>query len=191
MNYGESFGWAVSMVFVLQSLQFGFGCEGQDCEESRKSESSRKPTTRHSEFLKQFNEMNTRLEEKKHRDYGEVLPFIGLTGSSRLNRNCCQNGGTCILGSFCACPKHFIGRSCEYDERIRNCGAIPHGEWVQKGCSYCRCGYGVLHCFPRVFQENCDDTQEEYKFHSNGCRLHQSWSYLVILALLTLALHLL
>lgn len=37
----------------------------------------------------------------------------------------------------------------------RKCGVIPHGEWVQKGCSYCRCGYGVLHCFPNVFNKHC------------------------------------
>ena len=37
----------------------------------------------------------------------------------------------------------------------RSCGVIPHGEWVQKGCSYCRCGYGTLHCFPHVFHRDC------------------------------------
>lgn len=37
----------------------------------------------------------------------------------------------------------------------RNCGVILHGEWVQKGCSYCRCGYGMLHCFPQVFHSDC------------------------------------
>lgn len=37
----------------------------------------------------------------------------------------------------------------------RSCGLIPHGEWVQKGCSYCRCGYGMLHCFPHVFHKDC------------------------------------
>ncbi|XP_061554529.1 teratocarcinoma-derived growth factor 1 isoform X2 [Phycodurus eques] len=95
--------------------------------------------------------------DRKHRDANAVVPFIGLTDTAEQSRSCCKNGGTCILGSFCACPPFFIGRSCEYNQRIRHCGLIPHGEWVRKGCSYCRCGYGFLHCFPRVFHKDCED----------------------------------
>ncbi|XP_023678901.1 teratocarcinoma-derived growth factor 1 isoform X1 [Paramormyrops kingsleyae] len=104
---------------------------------------------------------------------------------SRQSRSCCQNGGTCILGSFCACPKHFTGRSCEYDDRIRNCGGILHGEWVKKGCSYCRCGYGVFHCFPQVFHHNCDDSQEVLWFRSAGSEMQQPQCF-VCLALFCL-----
>ncbi|XP_075885993.1 teratocarcinoma-derived growth factor 1, partial [Nelusetta ayraudi] len=98
--------------------------------------------------------------DRKHRDASAVLPFTGLTDRAEQSRRCCKNGGTCILGSFCACPPFYAGRSCEYDQRIRRCGSIPHGEWVQKGCSYCRCGYGALHCFQNIFKD-CDDSEAE------------------------------
>uniref|UniRef100_UPI003AAB064B teratocarcinoma-derived growth factor 1 n=1 Tax=Centroberyx gerrardi TaxID=166262 RepID=UPI003AAB064B len=167
----------LSAVFTLQTAAAASsGCEEEECSsKSQTSPSSSSSSFRSKalhpsqEFLGQLAQVNAPSSgERKHRDAGAVLPFIGLTGSAKQSRTCCKNGGTCILGSFCACPQHFTGRSCEYDERIRSCGLISHGEWVQKGCSYCRCGYGVLHCFPHVFHKDCDDSDEVRWFRSSG-----------------------
>ncbi|KAJ8385516.1 hypothetical protein AAFF_G00185520 [Aldrovandia affinis] len=179
MSQDIFFRFLLSAVVASQAVHIAAGCDGPGC---NKMIRTRKPT-QHAEHLNQFNEMNS--EQRKHRESESIIPFVGLTESAKQSRNCCQNGGTCILGSFCACPKHYTGRRCEYDERVRSCGVIPHGEWVQKGCSYCRCGYGILHCFPQVFQDNCDDSQEVVWFPSYGSRTRQS-EYFVCLALLLL-----
>ncbi|XP_071982333.1 protein Cripto isoform X1 [Engystomops pustulosus] len=84
----------------------------------------------------------------KHKRTGEKIPFIGLTKTSTLDKHCCKNGGTCMLGSFCACPKHFTGRHCEFDLRNRHCGSVAHGHWLPRRCALCRCFYGVMYCFP-------------------------------------------
>ncbi|XP_062870822.1 cryptic protein-like [Trichomycterus rosablanca] len=170
----------LSAIVACQTITPTSGCEGAGCESAKVPG---KPD-QYSELLNQFNRMNSPAASHQHRDSGAVLPFIGLTGSATQSRNCCKNGGTCILGSFCACPKHFTGRSCEYDERNRNCGVIPHGEWVQKGCSYCRCGYGVLHCFNQIFHDNCDDSQEVRWFHSDAPRTGWSKIFLCVVFLL-------
>uniref|UniRef100_A0A673YI15 Teratocarcinoma-derived growth factor 1 n=1 Tax=Salmo trutta TaxID=8032 RepID=A0A673YI15_SALTR len=140
------------------------GCEGSECTKTievlTKTVDSGNTIQQNADYLNQFKEINSPAGDRKHCDVGLVLPFIGLTGSPKQSRNCCKNGGACILGSFC-----FIGRSCEYDERVR---IIPHGEGVQNGCSYCRCGFGVLHCFPQVFHEDCDEDQEVRWFRSMG-----------------------
>ncbi|XP_016846912.2 cryptic protein [Anolis carolinensis] len=117
-------------------------CEGENCDNISSHEKQNTPS-------ETFNILNNLNSEKKNKP-SNVLPFIGITDASKLSKHCCHNGGTCFLGTFCICPKHFTGRHCEYDTRIRNCGALGHGEWSQEGCQLCRCIYGTMDCFTQT-----------------------------------------
>ncbi|XP_062056694.1 protein Cripto [Lepus europaeus] len=79
---------------------------------------------------------------------------VRIQDSKQLNKSCCLNGGTCMLGSFCACPPSFSGRNCEV-HRL-NCGRVPHDTWLPKRCSMCKCWQGELHCFSQPFLPGCE-----------------------------------
>ncbi|XP_059967208.1 teratocarcinoma-derived growth factor 1 [Mesoplodon densirostris] len=91
----------------------------------------------------------------RHRP-SHFVPSTGIQNSKELNRTCCLNGGTCMLGSFCACPPSFYGRNCEHDMRKQNCGSVPHDTWLPRKCSMCKCWHGQFRCFPQPFLPGCD-----------------------------------
>ncbi|XP_024099463.2 putative protein CRIPTO3 [Pongo abelii] len=86
----------------------------------------------------------------------QLVTPMGIQDSKELNRTCCLNGGTCMLGSFCACLPSFCGRNCEQDVCKENCGSVPHDTRLPKKCSMCKCWHGQLRCFPQAFLPGCD-----------------------------------
>uniref|UniRef100_A0A8D0KKG1 EGF-like domain-containing protein n=1 Tax=Salvator merianae TaxID=96440 RepID=A0A8D0KKG1_SALMN len=186
MHWTQNTRFILTVTLALQGIQFGKGYNEeehvQDIGENPGSTSQKQHTKDQVTTLNAFHDMNQSYESRKQINTRQMVPFTGLTQSKTLDRHCCQNGGTCILGSFCACPKHFVGRYCEHDERKSNCGPFMHGEWIQKGCRFCRCVYGFLHCLSENTQ-NCVVREEEEFVHlrSNCERLQRTMGFMISL----------
>ncbi|XP_051876311.1 cryptic protein-like [Pristis pectinata] len=168
-----AFSAVIRLLLLLSHFQAAgsvHGCGGDgDCDQQISKSNTEKPLEQSPESLTEFNQLNNKRREANSSVAANIIRFVGLTDSKTLDRSCCSNGGTCILGSFCACPPPFVGRYCELDERLKRCGKFLDGQWVLKHCTWCKCAYGSLHCletFGKV--ENCDPDQDGYLSESYG-----------------------
>ncbi|OXB61428.1 hypothetical protein ASZ78_004460 [Callipepla squamata] len=175
MNWRKQVRILFTVTLIWQVIHLGKGHEKEEQEKDVKTLNitAQKIQPKNSvTIIDGFSDMNRSYQSRKQQSSREFVPFTGITESKHLNRNCCQNGGTCILGAFCACPRYFSGRHCE----LRMCGSIAHGDWVMKGCWLCRCLYGTLKCLSQNMQDNCELRREEeiIRLYSNGLRLQQT-----------------
>ncbi|XP_062575008.1 uncharacterized protein LOC134236868 [Saccostrea cucullata] len=87
-----------------------------------------------------------------------LCSVYGVVSQSTVN-SCCKNGGICVLGTFCKCPKFYIGRYCQYEINYKNCRNVPHGYWIRSDCNKCRCFNGRVVCIPKYYF-GCEDDDE-------------------------------
>ncbi|KAM9168296.1 cryptic protein-like [Mergus octosetaceus] len=192
MYWGKHVRILFTLTVIWQTFNLGKGREEEDNEKDVKSlnvTAQKLQPKNEGTIINALSDMNQSYDSRKQQNSRSFVPFTGITESKKLNRNCCLNGGTCILGAFCACLKHFTGRYCEHDERQSNCGSVAHGAWVLKGCWLCRCGYGTLNCLSEIMHENCELKREEEeitRLYSNGLRLQQTMFTLACLLTLLL-----
>ncbi|XP_007883455.1 cryptic protein isoform X2 [Callorhinchus milii] len=168
------------ILLTLRVVKLMTACAGQDCKHVENLFAFRKtPRTMPTTSLVKFSQDNYRTEEQRFRRRRGPLEHEGKAGNWThgvlLGGRCCQNGGTCVLGSFCVCPKAFSGRHCQYNHLNRDCNSIQHGEWARKNCTWCKCNYGTFHCL-RGLLENCDPAQDKELGYilTSGCSLEFS-----------------
>ncbi|KAM4706989.1 protein Cripto [Discoglossus pictus] len=160
--------YIVTFILSARFIKFGKGesCVGLQCDLTKLSQANLSSLI--SRLINEAN--NATLVKNPLRK--NIQPFIGITDSRKLNKKCCQNGGTCFLGSFCMCPKPFTGRHCELDKRTLDCDGVSHGDWIREKCQLCRCFSGVLKCFTPEYETECD--QRHKVPMSGGSRLKQN-----------------
>ncbi|KAG8455333.1 hypothetical protein GDO86_001508 [Hymenochirus boettgeri] len=154
-------------IFAIAARYFITCCNGESCVGLLCDHASLSWVDKNNTMAQNLHDAANASPGKNPHKSAKSLPFLGITDSRKLNKKCCQNGGTCFLGTFCICPKQFTGRHCERERRPPSCAGVPHGDWIQKDCLLCRCISGVLHCFKSEF-EDCGHVQEEDDLRSKG-----------------------
>ncbi|XP_069127766.1 uncharacterized protein [Argopecten irradians] len=107
--------------------------------------------TRQHGRAKHLNEVNSPHSQDNVIVKGPSLVENVAETSHAKVKNCCRNGGRCILNSFCHCPKNFYGRYCQYEYKNRSCGELKSGHFIRSDCDLCRCFDGFMYCIPRIY----------------------------------------